>query len=102
MEYRITVTVSEHGYEPENGERVLDGFLRTHPQTGPVVDQDVAAGTLSITFAVDASDYDHAVDSAREVFAGGMKAAGASVTQVLHGEADLIPAEEIEPELQPV
>lgn len=67
-EHRITITQAEHGFDPENGERFLAGFLEAHPETGPVVSQDTRAGTISVTFSVDAEDFDQAWEIARDIW----------------------------------
>src|SRR4051812_33601023 len=67
-EYRLTITVSEHGSAPENGERFLNGFMREHPEVGPSVAQNVATGTLSVTFIVDASGGKDAMERGLKIF----------------------------------
>ncbi len=56
MEYRLTVTVTEHGRDPASGEKFLQGFIRTHPDVGAVVEQNVETGRLSVTFAFESGD----------------------------------------------
>ena len=41
---------------PPGAEAFLDAFLATHPEAGPVVSQNVEAGTLSIVVGVDADN----------------------------------------------
>lgn len=71
MEHRITVTVAESGYDEANGERALEAFLRTAPETGPVVSQDTSTGTLAVTFALDAADAQDAYHRAEPVIVDG-------------------------------
>lgn len=93
----MTITVSEHGHDLENGERVLDGFMETHPETGPSVSQNTREGTLSVTFGVDSDDAKEAIDRARRIFADGATASGLKPSQVVNFEASLVAAEEPEP-----
>ena len=97
MEHRIRVTVARQGLDEANGERVLEAFLETHPETGPVVDQNLELGTLSVTFSLDAEDPDDAwrkgeriavdgFDAARERTGAPTEIIGFEVHQVLEGE----------------
>lgn len=100
-EHRIHITVSEHGYELENGERFLNGFMETHPEVGPSVSQSTADGTLSVTLSLDAEDANEAFERSRRIFVDGAYASGLNVTQIVGVEVSLVPAEEHEPEHKP-
>jgi hypothetical protein len=66
--YRLMLTVSEYGHSPENGELLLDAFMTTHPEVGPVVAQNVETGSLSVTIAIAAADASEAVKEAIPIF----------------------------------
>ena len=103
-EYRFHITVTEHGRDPANGDRVLEAFMETHPEVGPVVSQNTVSGTLSVTFSLEAEDVNAAIDLGRPVFAEGGAASGLPSTQVVGFEISLVPAEEYElvPEPDPL
>jgi hypothetical protein len=90
MEFRITITVGEHGVSEDSASTFLDGFLATHPETGPVVSQDRETGSLSVTFALPADDANQAIDRARRVFRDGVSASGLEPSAVLGVEAVLV------------
>jgi hypothetical protein len=93
-EYRFHITLAEGGRDPANGERLLDAFMDVHPEVGPSVSQDTVAGTLSITFSLDATDANDAIDLGRPIFARGTSASGLPSAQVVGMEISLVPAEE--------
>jgi hypothetical protein len=70
----------------------LDGFLDKHPETGPVVSQDCVAGTISVTFSLQASSQDHALKLGQVVWADGGAASGIKPTHVVRLEIE--PVEE--------
>lgn len=75
MDYRLSITMSNLGQNPANGERFLEAFQATHPEVGAVVSQNTETGTLTTTFTVEARDAQHAVDVARPIFADAATAA---------------------------
>jgi hypothetical protein len=99
----MTVTVSQHGRDLANGELFLDGFVRTHPETGPVVDQNTETGHLSITYTFDAEDFADAARKAGDIFLDGANASGLEPSDFVGAHFE--PAEADEPvddrELQP-
>ena len=101
--FRLTITVSQHGHDPENGERFLEGFMQTAAETGPVVSQNTRTGTLSVTFSFDASDIEEAARRGVEIFGAGANASGLRPTDLLDINASAATAEEYdeERELQP-
>jgi hypothetical protein len=99
MEFRVTVRIVGHGSE-EDAERLLEGFLATHPEAGPVVDADVSADVLAVTYSVDADDPAGMVDSASRIFAGGYARSGLPVAD-LSAEVEVVDAAaELQRELQ--
>ena len=89
-EYRLTVTVADHGHDLENGERFLDGFMEAHPEVGPSVSQNTETGTLSVTFSVDAEDPDAAYEQSKTIFPEGANASGLPPTHIVKVELELV------------
>jgi hypothetical protein len=87
MEYRITLTIAEHGNDPLAGERVLEGFQVVAPDSGPVVDQNRQTGHLSVTLTLDLADLGQ--DSMRRIVGtlmDGLNASGLRATEILDVE----------------
>lgn len=82
VEFRLTVTIAEHGWDPKNGDLFLRGFVETHPEVGAVVDQNTKTGTLSVTFSFDAADLLEAMRLGSTIFADGAAASGLPVTSL--------------------
>lgn len=93
---RVTITVAEHGQELENGERLMEGFMEAHPETGPSVSQNVREGTLSVTFGVEEQDVNDALDLAKGIFLAGANASGLRPSRIVNVEATLVTPEEAE------
>jgi hypothetical protein len=68
MEYVATITL-DHTGDADEADALLDAFLAAHAQASPVVGEDLQAGTIDVTFAVDAQDGYEAFERARTVFA---------------------------------
>ena len=102
MEVRLEFTIAEHGHEPENGERFMEGFMAVFPEGGPSVSQNLRGGTLTVTFALDAADAKEAVSAGIEIFGRGAAASGLPPTDVLDVEASVVPAEEPDEAPEPV
>lgn len=83
MEHRITVKVSELGHDDSSAEPLLDVFLETHPESGAVVSQNLAEGSLSVTFTVDAHDAPDAAHRGEAIFSSGFDASGLARTRVV-------------------
>lgn len=83
MELRVRVTIAGHGADLDNGERFLEGFLATHPESTPVVSQDTAEGTLTVSFSVEAEDAFAAGPVGGQIFAEGANASGLPVSEIL-------------------
>src|SRR2546428_12848981 len=103
MEYRLSITITGHGRSQELAERLLDAFLATHPEVGPVVSGDLALGTLTVIFALSAEDVDEAFERGRIVFADGLAKSGLKPAEIVSVVVEAAPVEELEPdsELQP-
>jgi hypothetical protein len=100
--FRLRLSISDLGREPENGERLLDAFMKTHPEAGPVVSQNVQTGRLVVTIAVDGIDITEALGEGVPIFIDGL-ASKLPPPDVLDVSAALIPADELDEarELQP-
>ena len=94
-EIRLTVTVADHGYDLENGERFLDGFMQAHPEVGPSVSQNTQNGTLRVTFSLEAEDVNAALESSRRIFMEGAEATGLAPSEVLRVEAERVSDDEL-------
>lgn len=101
--FRLRLSISDLGRDPANGERVLEAFLETHPEVGPVVSQNVRTGRLVVTIAVDGADITKALGDGVPIFVDGLSALKLSPSDVLDISASLIPADELDEtrELQP-
>jgi hypothetical protein len=83
LEYRLTMTIAEHGFSDEAAERCLDALLALHPETGPVVAQNTDSGHLTITIALDATDPWAATNLGAGILADSLTQAEVPVTPVL-------------------
>jgi hypothetical protein len=95
--------MSDHGRDAENGERHLAAFMKTHPQVGPVVSQNVRTGRLVVTIAIDGTDITDAVRKGVPIFIDGLEASKLPPSDVLDISASLIATDELDEakELQP-
>lgn len=87
-EYRITITMAGYGGDEDAAESFLEGFLEKHPETGPVVSQNRASDTLSVTFSLKASGQEHALKLGQVVWAEGGAASGLEPTHVVRAEIE--------------
>lgn len=102
METRITITISEHGRDEANLERVLDAFLETVPESGPVVDANTRLGTLTVTFTLEVEDLDELKSRSAKVFGDAMTATGLPFSEILDVDVAVVSAAaELQRELQP-
>jgi hypothetical protein len=90
MEYQVTITVSEHGYDPAAADRLLDTFLTADADAGPAVSQDVDAGTLTVAFSVHGDEALVIPTKAVQMFADMSRAAGLPLTEVLGVHIDAV------------
>ena len=101
--FRLRLSISDLGRDPENGEHLLEAFMRTHPEAGPVVSQNVEIGRLVVTIAVDGTDITEALGKGVPIFVDGLGASKLVPPDVLEVSASPIPADELDEarELQP-
>lgn len=93
-EYRLTFVMAGYGSDPEEAQAFLDGFLTKHPDLGPVVSQDVAADTISVTMSFRAKDPEYAVQVGWGYFTDGGAASGLQPTELVRIEVEPVDAEE--------
>jgi hypothetical protein len=96
--FRITLTVTEHGVDPNNGELLLEALVAVAPHAGGVVSQNTETGALSATIAVEAPGIAEAAERAIPIFAKALGRAGLTPTDVLDIAASLLPADEYDSE----
>jgi hypothetical protein len=101
--FRLRLSISHLGREPENGERLLEAFTKSHPEAGPVVSQNVQTGQLVVTIAVEGTDITRALARGVPIFVDGLAASKLTPSDVLDISASVIPADELDEarELQP-
>jgi hypothetical protein len=68
MEYIATITL-DHTGEASDADALLDAFLARRADGRPIVGEHLQAGTIDVTFAVQARDGYEAFDLARGLFA---------------------------------
>jgi hypothetical protein len=89
-EYRVSITMSGHGSGDDAAADFLDGYLTTHADLGPVVSQNAAEDTITITFALRATNEQHAIKLGSEIWAEGGEASGAEPGDVVRAEVERI------------
>ena len=101
--FRLRLSISNLGRDPENGERLLEAFVKSHPEAGPVVSQNVQTGRLDVTIAVGAVDITEALGKGVPIFVDGLGASKLPASDVVDISASVIPADELDEarELQP-
>lgn len=87
-EYRITITMAGYGTDEDAADALLEAFQAKHPETGPVVSQNRAADTISVTFALKAGGQEHALKLGQVVWAEGGAASGLEPTRVVRAEIE--------------
>jgi hypothetical protein len=97
------LSISDLGRDPANGERLLEAFVKSHPESGPVISQNVETGRLVVTIAVEGTDITEALGKGVPIFIDGLGASRLSPSDVVDISASLIPADEVDEarELQP-
>ena len=93
-EYRVTVSIADHGRSAEAAEAVLDSFVELYPECGPVVSQDLRTGFLSITLAFDATDPWAATNKAKDTFPRGLAHSRIEVAEVVSVEVTTVDEDE--------
>jgi hypothetical protein len=66
MEYLVTVTMRPSS-EPAEADALLDAFVGLWTEASPVVAEDLAAGTIDVTWSVDADSLDEAWSRSRQL-----------------------------------
>ena len=101
--FRLRLSISDLGRDPENGERLLEAFVKTHPEAGPVVSQNTQTGRLDVTIGVEGRDITDALAKGVPILVDGLAASKLPPSDVLDLSASLIPADELDEarELQP-
>ena len=101
--FRLRLSISDLGRDPANGERLLEAFVKSHPESGPVISQNVETGRLVVTIAVEGTDITEALGKGVPIFIDGLGASRLSPSDVVDISASLIPADEVDEarELQP-
>jgi hypothetical protein len=102
MEFRISVTVSDHGRDEDSLDRAIDAFHTIAPDAGAVVDANTHTGALTATFTIDADGVDEVKDIASQIFADAMNTAELPLTEILDADIEAVSAAaELQAELQP-
>jgi hypothetical protein len=91
-EYRITITMAGYGTDEDAADALLEAFLAKHRETGPVVSQNRAADTISVTFSLKAGGQEHALKLGQVVWAEGGAVSGLEPTRVVR--ADIEPVDD--------
>jgi hypothetical protein len=101
--FRLRLSISDLGRDPENGERLLEALIKTHPEAGPVVSQNTQTGRLDVTIAVEGTDIAEALVIGVPIFVDGLGASKLAPSDVVDISASVIPADELDEagELQP-
>jgi hypothetical protein len=89
-EYRVSITMSGHGSDDDAAADFLDGYLATHADLGPVVSQNAAEDTITITFALRATNEQHAIKLGSEIWAEGGEASGVAPGEVVRAEVERV------------
>ncbi len=89
-EYRVTITMSGHGSDPQAAEDFLEGYLQTHPDAGPVVSQNSQEDTISVTLSVQAGSQQKALDLAVDIWVAGGERSGVAPGEAVRAEVELV------------
>lgn len=105
VDYRIEITVSEHGRFPENGERIVRALADFSPDSDAVASQNTETGNLSVVFFQShLDDVNDALEDAFLLFVRGAKDINLEPSEVLDVHCSVVPEETRgeTSELQPV
>jgi hypothetical protein len=94
--FRLRLSISDLGRDPENGERLLEAFTETHSEVGPVVSQNVRTARLVVTIAVEGADITEALVKGVPIFVDGLGASKLPPSDLIDISASLIPADELD------
>ena len=83
MDHQIDITVSDHGREPDNGDRLLGGFEEVADNTDVVIEQNLESGRLTATFFIEAKSIEDAVRAGIVAFASAAAAGGLGPSRVV-------------------
>ncbi|MGI8904237.1 MAG: hypothetical protein ACR2IP_11410 [Solirubrobacteraceae bacterium] len=97
MDYDVFFIFATPARDPDAGERLLDALAAAHPEVGPVVEQDLEAGTLAATLTVDANDADNAYVLAHEAFTAGIEGSGLEAPRIRALRVDAVGVSEPQP-----
>jgi hypothetical protein len=84
-EFRVTVTVAEHGRrEGVDGrlEQLVDSYAQIHPDAGAVAGANLQDGTAEVTFSLEAESLADAGRRWEPIFRTGFEASGLAVTKL--------------------
>jgi hypothetical protein len=85
-EYRLTITVAEHGRRDvaeDCIEKLFEAFNETHPEVGAVIGANYHLGRLDATFALNAPDAQTATKRGAEIFIEAATASGLEATEII-------------------
>jgi hypothetical protein len=93
-EYRVKITMSGYGSDEDAAEDLLEGYLQTHPDVGPVISLNSAEDTIAVTMALDAPSQQRALELAADIWAAGGEASGIRPGEVIRAEVERVSDEE--------
>lgn len=100
-EYRVSITMTGHGSDDDAAADFLNGYLSTHADLGPIVSQNSTDDTITITFALRATNQDHAMELGSEIWAEGGEASGLEPGDVVRAEVERVGGREAVAEVDP-
>lgn len=95
MRYIVAITLDRSGSADES-DALLDAFVTARADASPVVGEDLQAGTIDVTFAVEAGDDCEAFERGRAVFAAATTDTGFA-RPVVAVSVELVDERELEP-----
>jgi hypothetical protein len=93
-EYRVTITMRGYGSDADAADDFLEGFLRTHPEAGPVVSINNTEDTIAVLLAVDAASRQQARERVAEIWIAGCRESGLAIGEVIRTEVERVPDSE--------
>lgn len=93
-EFRIRITMKGYGDDEDAADAFLDGLLETHPDAHPVISQNSAEDTITVTISFCAKDEDHASTLGGQIFVDGGIASGLTPGDFVRSELEVIGQEE--------
>lgn len=89
-EYRVRITMAGYGDSDDAAVAFLDGLIATNPECGPVISQNSAEDTITITLGLRAKDEENAVHLAFNVWVEGGMASGLEPGEIIRVEAERV------------